>query len=346
MKIIILTSLLLATPLAYAQKSVALFDGKTLKGWTPVNSNKAKYWSVINGVITASNGNKKMPTNTYLATTKQYQNFEFKCKFRLSGNHKTGLINSGIQYRSLMHKTKKPGVHKIIGYQADIGKGYWGDIYDEHRRGKLIKGDTTELFKNFKEDGWNTYTIRCNGSRHELFINGHQTVNYSEPNSNIETYGVIALQLHSGGVAKMEYKDISITEYPASKMALPLVVSAKEGKIRGSRLKLRGDKIVGWNKTNDFIEWKIPSNIEPGKYNVVINYASDKRRQGSSMVFSTDSQQINFKTTSNNNKWAYAPHNIGEITLKQEDKKFTLKAKIIRKQWAMDFKDITFKPVK
>ncbi|WP_218587926.1 hypothetical protein [Arenibacter palladensis] len=42
------------------------------------------------------------------------------------------MINSGIQYRSIIKD------NKIIGYQADIGKGYWGDIYDEHRRGKLV----------------------------------------------------------------------------------------------------------------------------------------------------------------------------------------------------------------
>ena len=67
------------------------------------------------------------------ARTKEYGDFEFRCLFRISGDHKTGLINSGIQYRSLVQGKK------IIGYQADIGKGYWGSLYDEHRRGKLAK---------------------------------------------------------------------------------------------------------------------------------------------------------------------------------------------------------------
>lgn len=183
---------------------ITLFNGKDLTGWKAVNPANAKYWSVIDGVITCSNGDKKMPTNTYLATVKNYENFEFKCKFRLSGDHKTGLINSGLQYRSNIHGTK------IIGYQADIGKGYWGDIYDEHRRGLLLKADTKALFKDFKEDGWNTYTIRCQGDHHQLFINGHKTADYTEKKKGIPSTGVIALQLHSGGVAKMEYKDITI----------------------------------------------------------------------------------------------------------------------------------------
>jgi len=104
---------------AKQSEMVTLFDGKTLNGWKTVNPALAKYWSVVDGVITCSSGDKKMPTNTYLATTKEYQDFEFTCEFRLSGDQATGLINSGIQYRSIIKK-------KIIGYQADIGKGLLG----------------------------------------------------------------------------------------------------------------------------------------------------------------------------------------------------------------------------
>jgi hypothetical protein len=185
-------------------ESVSLFDGTSLTGWKVVNPANAKFWSVIDGVITCSNGDQKMPTNTYLATTKDYQNFEFTCEFRLSGDHATGLINSGIQYRSVIKD------NKIFGYQADIGKGYWGDIYDEHRRGKLIQGNTAELFKDFKEDAWHTYKIICKGDDHKLYINDHLVAEYTEKKADIPNKGVIALQLHSGGVAKMEYKNIQI----------------------------------------------------------------------------------------------------------------------------------------
>ena len=51
-----------------ADEEVSLFDGKTLDGWIVVNPANAKYWSVVDGVITASNGAEKMPTNTFLAT--------------------------------------------------------------------------------------------------------------------------------------------------------------------------------------------------------------------------------------------------------------------------------------
>jgi|TARA_B110000908_G_C10173210_1_gene411954 hypothetical protein len=201
-----------AKPLVSEAKNsdmVTLFDGKTLSGWKAVNPALAKYWAVIDGVITCSSGDKKMPKNTYLATTKEYQNFEFTCEFRLSGDQATGLINSGIQYRSIIKK-------KIIGYQADIGKGYWGDIYDEHRRGKLISGDTKELYKDFKDDDWHTYKIICKGDHHQLYINDFLVADYTEKDKNIPSKGVIALQLHSGGIAKMEYKNIQIKELKAT----------------------------------------------------------------------------------------------------------------------------------
>ncbi|NWK55290.1 DUF1080 domain-containing protein [Verrucomicrobiaceae bacterium N1E253] len=208
MKPLLILTLLVSPLFAEATpNSVSLFDGKSLNGWKTCKTQNAKRWSVVDGVITSGDGKNKVKGNTYLCTTKEYGDFEFKCEFRLSGDHKTGLINSGIQYRSQI----KNG--KIIGYQADIGKGYWGDIYDEHRRNKaLVKGNTEELFKTLKEDAWNSYTIRCIGNRHELFINGVKVNEFTELDTNIPAKGIIGIQLHSGGNAKIEFKNVTIKE--------------------------------------------------------------------------------------------------------------------------------------
>ncbi len=48
----------------------------------------------------------------------------------------------------------------MVGYQADIGNGFWGDIYDKHRRGELMDGNLSTLQHLLKEDGWNSYIIR------------------------------------------------------------------------------------------------------------------------------------------------------------------------------------------
>ncbi len=191
-----------------AQKieTTSLFDGTTLKGWKAVNSENSKYWSVIDSVITGGDGVTNIPTNTYLHTTESYEDFEFRTLFRITGNHDAGLINSGIQYRSIIEGDK------IVGYQADIGKGYWGDIYDEHRRAKLVGGNLSTLKYILQEDGWNSYIVRCKGNKHELYINGVKTSEYFEKDPKIPSKGVIGIQLHSGGNAKIEFKHITITQ--------------------------------------------------------------------------------------------------------------------------------------
>jgi hypothetical protein len=183
-----------------------MFDGKTLNGWKVVNSKDTSLWSVEQGAITCHNRGKLIVSNSFLQSAKEYQNFEFRCLFRLSGD--SGFINSGIQYRS---NVKKNG--EVVGYQADIGNGYWGDLYDEHRRGTLVKGDSSILPQLLFDDGWNSYIIRVKDNFHELYINGIKTVEYNEKDPAIPSKGIIALQIHGGGIAKVEFKDIFITIY-------------------------------------------------------------------------------------------------------------------------------------
>ncbi|WP_025764247.1 3-keto-disaccharide hydrolase [Dyadobacter tibetensis] len=187
-------------------KSQSIFNGRDLTGWTTVNPAKMSAWSVVDSTIRSGDGTYKIPANTYLYTTKEYADFEFSCLFKIWGDASTGLINSGIQYRSIV----KDG--KMIGYQADIGKGYWGDIYDEHRRGKLVGGKLSTLRHVLNPEGWNSYTIRCKGSLHEIYINGIKTASYVEKDPSIPQKGVIAVQIHSGGKAQVAFRDLTITE--------------------------------------------------------------------------------------------------------------------------------------
>lgn len=192
---------------AQGAATISLFDGKTLSGWKGVVAKDKELWKVEDGKIVGGNGKDKIAANSFLVTEKEYENFELRFLFRLSGDSATGLINSGVQYRTII----KDGV--VYGYQADIGNGYWGDIYDEHRRGLLIRGDLSVLKKLLKEDGWNSYIVRIIGNRHELYINGIKTADYIEKDEKVPSKGVIGVQVHSGGAAKIEISDITITEY-------------------------------------------------------------------------------------------------------------------------------------
>ena len=129
-------------------------------------------------------------------------------KFKVVGSPNA---NAGIQFR-----TKRiPNHHEVIGFQADIGQNYWGALYDESRRRKVLAGPAVEdipKIANFK--GWNDYRISARENHIQLFLNGHKTVDYMEKDPNIAKSGIIALQVHGGPACEIWYKDIEITRYP------------------------------------------------------------------------------------------------------------------------------------
>ncbi len=200
-------TLLLSAGIHAAAAPVSLFDGETLAGWT---SKTPERWRVEGGAITAGDGETKIPHNYFLFTERSYADFEFRCRFRLTGDPGTGMINSGIQFRS----AERPDGH-ASGYQADIGDpGWWGCIYDEHRRNRVIaQSDIAEVGPAVRRDDWNEYVIRCEGARSRLWINGVLTVDYIERDPKIAREGKFAVQIHSGGAAKVEFKDITVEEF-------------------------------------------------------------------------------------------------------------------------------------
>src|SRR5205085_12428184 len=100
--------------------------------------------------------------------------------------------------------------------QADIGQQFWGALYDESRRNKVLAGPDKELVaKIVKFDDWNEYVIRCEGPRIRLWLNGTLTVDFTEMDDKIARTGIIGLQIHGGAKAKALYKDIRIEELPA-----------------------------------------------------------------------------------------------------------------------------------
>ena len=118
--------------------------------------------------------------------------------------------NAGIQFRS-----KREPNGQAIGYQADIGKGWWGSLYHEHGRKILAKNKDTEG-KNLKTEKWNTYEILAVGHRIWLAINGKITVALRDPMGELE--GQISLQVHGGMPQKVIYKDLVLERNPKVKM--------------------------------------------------------------------------------------------------------------------------------
>jgi Domain of Unknown Function (DUF1080) len=191
----------------FAQKSRPLFDGKTFRGW---EGDTLHTWRIEKGAIVGGSLTEKVPHNDFICTKRNYANFNLRLKVKLVGN--SGFINAGVQFRS--QRLANPA-HEMIGYQADVGPGYWGSLYDESRRNKTLAApDSLALKKLVKVNDWNEMEIRCENRHIRLYLNGKQTVDYTELDETLPREGLIALQVHGGGKVEVSYRDIVLTELP------------------------------------------------------------------------------------------------------------------------------------
>ena len=179
--------------------TAVIFDGKTLEGWDGDTSVfRVEKESIIGGQL-----KDKIPHNFFLSSKEEYSDFELTLEFRLIGEG----TNAGVQLRS----KRIPDHHEMIGYQADLGQNYWGALYDESRRNKILAAPKKEeLNKVLKRDDWNKYRILCEGRHIQLWINDFKTVDYTEADEAIEQKGFIALQIHGGPPGEAHYRNIRI----------------------------------------------------------------------------------------------------------------------------------------
>jgi len=187
--------------------TIRLFDGRTFNGW---QGDTAKTWHIEDGALVGGSLTEKVPHNEFLSTKRSYSNYILRVKFKLLGQE--GFVNSGVQFHS--QRISDPP-YEMTGYQADLGDGFWGSLYDESRRNKvLVTGDTAVVSRVLRRNEWNDYEVRCEGRRIRLFLNGELTVDYTEQDLTIPQSGLIALQIHGGGKAEVHFKDIILTKLP------------------------------------------------------------------------------------------------------------------------------------
>ena len=86
----------------------AIFDGKTLDGWTQRNGTAT--YTVENGTIVGTT--KKGSPNSFLCSNKLYDNFELIFEVKVHNN-----LNSGVQIRS---QTKEGPKGRVNGPQVEI----------------------------------------------------------------------------------------------------------------------------------------------------------------------------------------------------------------------------------
>jgi len=176
-----------------------LFDGHSLAGWR----GNLEVFKVVDDAIVGGNLEQALPNNEFLRSEQTYENFELRLQFKLVGEQ----ANAGVQIRT----SEIPDHHEVIGYQADMGDGWWGCLYDESRRNRVLAGPPAEQRDGLvKADEWNDYRILCEGPRIRLWINDQPTVDYTETDDTIPRRGIVALQIHSGPPAVASYRHIRL----------------------------------------------------------------------------------------------------------------------------------------
>jgi len=191
-----------------AGDAIAIFDGKTLNGW----EGNTNFWRVQDGAIVAGRLERKQPHNDFLATTREFGNFDLRLQFKVEGTN--GFVNGGVQFWS----QRVPNNFEVSGYQADLGADTDGNLYDESRRNRNDAEASKETrAQALKPGAWNDYRIRAEGAHIQLWLNGVQTVDYTESDATIPQHGIIALQIHGGAYTKVQYRNLLIKELPAAK---------------------------------------------------------------------------------------------------------------------------------
>ncbi len=176
-----------------------IFNGVDLAGWEGDSS----LWTVKNGMIVGDSPGIKQ--NQFLATEATYADFILKFSVRLVGD--SG--NSGVMFRSV----RVPGT-EMSGYQADVGPGYWGGLYDESRRNRELAHANPKALDALHKGEWNQVVVWAMGDHITIRINNQSSVDYRETDPSIARDGKIALQIHSGGPMRVEFKDIYIQPRP------------------------------------------------------------------------------------------------------------------------------------
>ena len=189
-----------ASNFAADKKYKAIFDGKTLEGWTQRNGT-ATYRVEKKSVVGKTNEGSP---NSFLCSDKEYGNFDLIFEVKVDDK-----LNSGVQIRS---QTKGGPKGRVNWPQVEIeasGKNgaEAGYIYGEAAGGWMTPADKLKPHKHFKDGKWNKYRVVADGANIKVWINGAvvSDLNHEEKYKS-HPKGFIGLQVHSIGRGSGPYE--------------------------------------------------------------------------------------------------------------------------------------------
>ena len=180
-----------------------LFDGKTLKGWSPSPGGE---WKVVDGVIKGTSV-KSDRRHGILVSDAKYKDFTIRVVYRsLQGN-------SGFYFRVDRTQTAVA----VAGFQAEIDAAgnSIGGLYETAGRAWVAQPDPALVKKIYKPKDWNEMIVSAHGPDITVTVNGRQTVQLLNDRGRRE--GHLGLQLHGSQDMDVEFKSVELLKTPAAR---------------------------------------------------------------------------------------------------------------------------------
>ena len=160
-----------------------------------------------------------------------------------------GKGNSGVQFRSV-----RMPPHEMSGYQADIGEGYWGSLYDESRRNKILVPAVARCPQGPQQDRLEPLRRSRDGRQdHPQAQRQGRRSSYRETDPSIARSGLLAVQIHAGGPMEVQFKDMMIQPLPTpdGRQADAAGVPPPHGQDRPGRAEIHGLRARGLRRHQD-----------------------------------------------------------------------------------------------
>jgi hypothetical protein len=180
-----------------------LFDGQTLSGWKA--SEASDSFEVVDGAIVARG--KPRSHLFFLVDDEPYKNFELTLEVKAGPGS-----NSGVYFHTRYQERGWPK----YGFEAQINTSH----RDRVKTGSLYHVVDVEQ-SSVPDDEWFAYTIRVEGKRVVIRVNGETTVDYTEPEGKragrrftaLLDRGTFALQAHDPR-SIVSFKNIRVRRLP------------------------------------------------------------------------------------------------------------------------------------
>lgn len=147
-------------------------DKPTGKGWINLLASaedwnfENAFWQLNNNTLHGTIGKEK--EHHYSYTKKSYSDFELNVLIKMVGDEDA---NSGVCIR-----INPTNWDDAPGYQIDMGKGYWGSLWEERKAGMVQKYPDSLAMKVAKKNDWNHYYILASGHHIQAWLNGVKTI--------------------------------------------------------------------------------------------------------------------------------------------------------------------------